>query len=134
VNHCGAELKIQINSIHDEGYYRNVLYLISTYIFFCHFLLCPNSMIRVTVENKFQCIFTIGILDLRLQLCSHFILKNSTSIWKRFLWNQTIKPTHEPCGHLYQAVTCIKKSPFSCPVIENFIIMNWTSIKRPPVL
>ena len=26
-----------------------------------------------------------------------------------------------PCGHLYLAVTCIKRSPFSCPVIDNFI-------------
>jgi hypothetical protein len=26
-----------------------------------------------------------------------------------------------PCDHLYQAVTCIKRSPFSCPVIDNFI-------------
>ena len=25
------------------------------------------------------------------------------------------------CGHLYQAVTCIKRSPFSCPLIENFL-------------
>jgi len=26
-----------------------------------------------------------------------------------------------PCGHLYLAATCIKRSPFSCPVIDNFI-------------
>ena len=26
-----------------------------------------------------------------------------------------------PCGHFYQAVTCIKSSPFACPVIENFL-------------
>jgi hypothetical protein len=25
------------------------------------------------------------------------------------------------CGHLYEAVTCIRRSLFSCPVIENFI-------------
>ena len=25
------------------------------------------------------------------------------------------------CGHLYLAVTCIKRSPFPCPVIDNFI-------------
>jgi hypothetical protein len=25
------------------------------------------------------------------------------------------------CGHPYWAVTCIKRSPFSCPVTENFI-------------
>ena len=27
-------------------------------------------------------------------------------------------------GHLYQAVTCIKRSPFSCPDIEQFISME----------
>jgi len=26
-----------------------------------------------------------------------------------------------PCGHLYSAVTCIKRSPVTGPVIENFI-------------
>jgi hypothetical protein len=34
-----------------------------------------------------------------------------------------------PCGHLHLAVTCIKRSPFSCPVGVNFIC-----IKRSPVL
>jgi hypothetical protein len=29
------------------------------------------------------------------------------------IWYSTVKPAH--------AVTCIKRSPFSCPVIENFI-------------
>jgi hypothetical protein len=28
--------------------------------------------------------------------------------------------SNSPCHHLYGAVTCIKRSPFSCPVIENF--------------
>ena len=26
-----------------------------------------------------------------------------------------------PCGHLYYVVTCLKRSPFSCPAIEHFI-------------
>jgi hypothetical protein len=26
-----------------------------------------------------------------------------------------------PCGYLYYAITCIKRSPFSCPVIENYV-------------
>jgi hypothetical protein len=26
-----------------------------------------------------------------------------------------------PSSHLYKAVTCIKRSPFSCPVVEHFI-------------
>ena len=37
----------------------------------------------------------------------------------------TVKPAH--------AVTCIKRSHFYCPVIEKFH-MNWTSLKRSPVL
>jgi hypothetical protein len=30
-------------------------------------------------------------------------------------------PNTCPCGHLYQAATYIKRSHFSCPVIDNFI-------------
>ena len=37
----------------------------------------------------------------------------------------TVKPVH--------AVTCLKRSHFSCPVIEHFI-WNWTSFKRSSVL
>jgi len=33
-----------------------------------------------------------------------------------FIYSQTCS-----CGHIYLAVTCIKRSPFSCPVIENII-------------
>ena len=29
-----------------------------------------------------------------------------------------------PCGHLYLAVTCIKRSPFSCSVIDNSIFIE----------
>ena len=37
-------------------------------------------------------------------------------IFNIYMYSQTC-----PCGNLYQAVTCIERSPFSCPVIENFI-------------
>jgi hypothetical protein len=35
------------------------------------------------------------------------------------------------CGHLYLAVvTCIKRSPFSCPVIKNFKVNNNNIVVR----
>ena len=35
------------------------------------------------------------------------------------------------CVHLYQSVTCIKRSPFSYSVISNFIEVNLTCLKTP---
>jgi len=37
----------------------------------------------------------------------------------KFKYNQT-----SPCGHLYLAVTCIKRSPFYFSVIENFTLIE----------
>ena len=42
--------------------------------------------------------------------------------WKYIFVSLYIKYSQScPCGHLYWAVTYIKRSPFFCPVIVNFI-------------
>ena len=54
------------------------------------------------------CIFFVGIIFLKVRLVK--MLKKIIS---------TVNLAH--CVHLYYSVMCIKRSPFSCPVIGNFI-------------
>jgi hypothetical protein len=72
-----------------------------------------NSLLSIANENAITKILTATI-----KLCNYHIGNVKLSDWLIFLnkYNQTC-----PCGNLYLAVTCIKRSPFSCPVIEYCI-------------
>ena len=55
--------------------------------------------------------------DCRDRRLNHTLkLKKSTHSSGTSIYSQTC-----PCSHIYKVVTCIKRSHFSCPFIEDFI-------------
>ena len=68
-----------------------------------------NSLAKTISFSDLTSVTTLAEIN-RLLCQGKFMVKD------KYIYSHTF-----PCGHLYKAVTCTKRPPFSCPVIEIFI-------------
>ena len=77
----------------------------------------------IKTNDKGQIIWYINISIFKIYYSSYWYdslyLISFFYLYIQYMWKKYSQTC--PCGHLYYAATCIKWSPFSCPIIENFM-------------
>ena len=99
------------------GFWLPLWYLPTLLCPFGHYVVCPSLTDGFWLPLWYLQTFLVTYI-------TYLKIDNNTKKFMFVFLRLNIYSQTCPCGHLYWAVSCIKRSPFSCFFIENLILIE----------